>query len=161
MRAKKTICAAVVAASMLALAACSGGGDATTAAPETTVAETEAPTETEAPAETTAAPEETEAAADGLKAGTYEATAKGFAGDVKVSITIGDDGTITACEVDASGETQLEGVGWTADKVKEAVEAEILASGDGSLDAISSVSLTGTGPAALDALKDCLAQAQQ
>ena len=162
MKARKMICAAVVAVGMLALAACGGkDGDTTTApetqapaaettaAPETQAPETQAPVETEAPT--------TEAAAAGAyKAGTYEAASQGYASQVKVTITIGDDGTITDCVIDASGETP--GIGndetRTADMQKEIVDA------NGELDAISSSSAAFTSGAVLKALQDCLSQAQ-
>ena len=75
---------------------------------------------------------------------------------MKVTITIGDDGTITDCVIDASGETP--GIGndetRTADMQKEIVEA------NGELDAISSTTAAFTADAVLKALQDCLTQAQ-
>lgn len=88
-----------------ALAGCSGSSDtsATTAAQggtaESTAAESTTAQETE--------PEKQGGgeAAGAAKEGSYEATEKGFGGDVTVKVTVGKDGKVTAVDVTADSET--------------------------------------------------------
>lgn len=88
-----------------ALAGCSGSSDtsATTAAQggtaESTAAESTTAQETE--------PEKQGGgeAAGAAKEGTYEATEKGFGGDVTVKVTVDKDGKVTAVDVTADSET--------------------------------------------------------
>lgn len=47
----------------------------------------------------------TEAAADGLKAGTYTGEGAGFNGPIKVEVTVGDDGKVSAVNVVEHTET--------------------------------------------------------
>lgn len=94
-----------VAMATAALAGCSGSSDtsATTAAQggaaESTAAESttgqEAETEKQGGGE----------AAGAAKEGTYEATEKGFGGDVTVKVTVDKDGKVTAVDVTADSET--------------------------------------------------------
>lgn len=88
----------------------------------------------------------------GAKAGTYKASAKGYASDVKVTVTVDDNGIVKKIDVDASGET--ENIGQTAapqiaDKV---VETQSLA-----VDSISGA--TYTSAAVIAAITDALQQA--
>ena len=99
---KDIVLAAVAAACAISLAACGGSTQETTQAETTTAAETTA-------AETTAA---AEAKGDGLfTPGTYEATAKGFGGDIKVTVTVTED-EIT--EVAVEGDSETPGLGSVA-----------------------------------------------
>lgn len=130
---KKFVCAAVAVVFAMALAACGSNAETTTAAHETTVAETT-----------------TEAAAP-YKAGTYTAEAQGM-GKVVVTLTIDEAGVITEVEIDASGETT--GIGDQAaaklvDVIKTAQSAEF--------DGVSGASITSG--AVKTAVADCLAQA--
>ena len=106
----------------------------------------------EAPEETTAAPGP--AVSDGAYTpGTYTASAKGFNGDVNVTITIGDDGAIADVKIEGAGETPaLGGVAMEKlqGKIKEAQSAEV--------DGMTGASFTSK--AAIAAAADCLAQAQ-
>ncbi|MCI9046225.1 MAG: FMN-binding protein, partial [Hungatella sp.] len=51
-----------------------------------------------------AAPASAQAAGNSFKAGTYEGSAKGFGGDVKATVVVGDAG-IESVELSGSGET--------------------------------------------------------
>ena len=101
----------------------------------------------EAPEETTAAP----APEGGLQAGTYTATAQGM-GKVTVTITVDAAGVITACEIDASGETP--GLG---DKAAAKLAEKVLEVQSAELDGVSGASITSG--AVKTALADCLGQA--
>jgi len=136
----------LMAASMAAssLAGCSGSSTtgATTAAGETTAAP---------------AGEGEETSADGGKegtaqAGSYEATAKGFGGDVTVKVTVGEDGNVTAVEVKADSETPDLG-GKAAPKIAE----DILKNQSLAVDTVSGA--TVTSEAVLAAAEDALSQA--
>lgn len=134
----------LVAGAMTAvtLAGCSGGSekaDATTAAPA---------------AETTAAETEASAGAEGgaVKAGTYEASEKGFGGDVTVTVTVDEAGAVTAMEVKADSETPDLG-GKAAPKIAE----EIVANQSLAIDAVSGATITSD--AVLAAAENALSQA--
>ncbi len=73
---KKVVAILLVLSMAIALAACGGGGTAAT-----------------------------EAAAAGPKAGTYTGEAKGHGGDLKVDVTIGEDGKITEVKAQENSET--------------------------------------------------------
>jgi len=104
------------------------------------------------------APEETEAPSVQVPAGaytpgTYTASAKGFQGDVTVTITIGEDGSIAEVKMDGPNETPaLGGVAMEklAAKIKDAQSADV--------DGMTGASFTSK--AAIAAAADCLAQAQ-
>lgn len=103
------------------------------------------------------APEETEAPsvqvpAGAYKPGTYTSTAKGFAGDVTVTITIGEDGAIAEVKMDGPNETPALGgaaMEKLSAKIKEMQSAEV--------DGMTGASFTSK--AAITAAADCLAQA--
>ena len=118
------VMAAVMA--MSALAGCSGGSEATEAAGTT-----------EAAQETTAMAETTATAAAG---GSFEGSAAGRNGDIKVSVTVDADGTISAIEVLESEETA--GIGDTAMEqlIKDIVENQSIA-----VDSISGATITSEG----------------
>ena len=87
------------------------------------------------------------------KPGTYTASSKGFQGDVTVTITIGEDGSITEIKMEGPNETPaLGGVALTKlpEKMKAAQSAEV--------DVMTGA--TFTSKAAIAAAADCLAQAQ-
>ena len=104
------------------------------------------------------APEETEAPVVEVPAGTYvpgtyTATAKGFAGDVTVTITIGEDGAIAEVVMEGPNETPaLGGVALEklSAKIKDAQSADV--------DTMSGA--TFSSKAAIAAATDCLTQAQ-
>ena len=103
----------------------------------------------EAPEETTAAPV---VGGGNYKPGTYTASAKGFQGDVTVTITIGEDGAISEIKMDGPNETPaLGGVAMEklSVKIKEVQSAEV--------DGMTGASFTSK--AAIAAAADCLAQA--
>ena len=83
--------------------------------------------------------------------GTYEASAKGIASDVKVKMTF-DKTTITDCSIDVSGETPDIG-----GKVGDEMRKKILTSQSANVDGVSSATVT------CDAIKtaaaDCISQA--
>ena len=95
----------------------------------------------------------TPAATSGLSftPGTYEASAKGIASDVKVKMSF-DATTITECEIDVSGETPDIG-----GKVGPEMRKKILSSQSANVDGVSSATVT------CDAIKtaaaDCISQA--
>ena len=130
---KKIICFVAAVICAMSMMACGGNAAATTtAAPETTVEET-----TQAPAP--------------YKAGTFTATAQGM-GKVTVSLTFDEAGVITACEIDASGETP--GLG---DKAAAKLATKVLEVQSAELDTVSGASITSG--AVKTALADCLGQA--
>lgn len=91
-------------------------------------------------------------AAGAYKAGTYTASAKGFAGDLSVTVTVGDDGMIAAIDVDAAGETPAyadDAIGVLVPAMLEAQSAEV--------DVVSSS--TFTKDAIIEAVQSCLGQA--
>lgn len=90
-------------------------------------------------------------AASNTEEATYEASATGMASDVKVTITVAN-GEITACTIDASGET--EGLGTV---VPDSLEPAIIENQGVNVEAISGATITSN--AALEALADCMAQA--
>ena len=118
------VMAAVMA--MSALAGCSGGSEATEAAGTT-----------EAAQETTAMAETTATAAAG---GSFEGSTPGRNGDIKVSVTVDADGTISAIEVLESEETA--GIGDTAMEqlIKDIVENQSIA-----VDSVSGATITSEG----------------
>ena len=98
-------------------------------------------------------PSDIEVAASGLTftPGTYEATARGLASDVKVTMTF-DETMITACDIDVSGETPDIGGkigGKMADAILKAQSCDV--------DAISGA--TVTSDAIKKAAADCMSQA--
>ncbi len=91
------------------------------------------------------------ACAQAMTAGTYEAAAKGFHGDVKIAVTV-DENAITAIEVLEQSET--EGIGTVAiDKLPDAV----LAAQTIAVDAVGGATITSDALKA--ALTDALTQA--
>ena len=130
---KKIICFVAAVICAMSMMACGGNATATTtAAPETTV-------------------EETTVALAPYKAGTFTATAQGM-GKVTVTLTFDEAGVITACEIDASGETP--GLG---DKAAAKLVDVILNAQSAEFDGISGASITSA--AVKNAVADCLAQA--
>ncbi len=97
----------------------------------------------EAPEETTEAP-----AAEGTD---YTATAKGFAGDVTVTITVDGSGTIVGCKIDAPAETPALG-GVAAEKLSKSIVEK-----QGEVDVVASA--TYTSKAILAALEECMTAA--
>lgn len=89
--------------------------------------------------------------APALTDGTYEATSAGLQSDVAVSITV-EGGVITACTIDASGETENLGT-----LVPDTMEGEVVEKNGVDVQAVSGA--TVTSDAALAALEDCLTQA--
>lgn len=130
------------AMAVTSLAGCSGSSEkaaATTAAP---AAETTAAAESEAKAE---------GGAD-VQAGTYEATEKGFGGDVTVTVTVEADGSVTGMDVKADSETPDLG-GKAAPKIAE----DIVANQSLAVDTVSGATITSD--AVLAAAENALAQA--
>ena len=107
------------------------------------------------PAESSGAtiPSDIEVAASGLTftPGTYEATARGIASDVKVTMTF-DETMITACDIDVSGETPDIG-GKIGGKMAQA----ILEAQSCDVDAVSGATITSD--AIKKAAADCMSQA--
>lgn len=100
---------ALVGIMTVSLAGCSGGSQ---------------PAATEAPVTTTAAPETTAAAEAGLYTpGTYEGSAKGFGGQVTVSITV-DASAITAVTSEGPDETESIGGAALAELDKQVLEKQ-------------------------------------
>lgn len=64
-----------------------------------------------------------EAENDKVEGKTYTATVQGYGGDVTVHVTVGDDGTINAINVDAPEEV-IEVGGAAASKIAKAIIAE-------------------------------------
>lgn len=91
--------------------------------------------------------------AEGLKDGTYSATANGIEGEIPVSVTI-KDGKITKLDADYSKETPSIGVV----KGDQIVEQILAANGTEGVDAISGATITTD--AILKAVAKCLAQAK-
>ena len=91
-------------------------------------------------------------AASGSVAGTYEGTAAGRNGDIKVAVTLDENGTITDIEVKEQSET--EGVGTPAfDKlIPEMVEGNTVA-----VDAMATATITSEG--LIEAVKNALTAA--
>lgn len=86
-----------------------------------------------------------------VKAGTYTATEKGFGGDVTVKVTVSENGSVSAIDVDASKETPTVG-GQAAPKLaKSIVDAQSL-----KVDTISGASVTSA--AVLTAVEKALSQ---
>lgn len=83
--------------------------------------------------------------------GTYEATAQGYGGTVKVTMTF-DAGSIT--DVKAEGESETEGIG---SKAIEQLPATILEQQSCDVDGVAGATFSST--AVLTAAKDCVAQA--
>lgn len=107
------------------LAGCSGGSQ---------------PAATEAPATTTAAPETTTAAETGIYTpGTYEGSAKGFGGQVTVSITV-DAASVTAVTSEGPDETANIGGAALADLDKQALEKQ-----SADIDGVSGATVTSDG----------------
>ncbi|ETP73532.1 hypothetical protein UYO_0472 [Lachnospiraceae bacterium JC7] len=165
---KKLVMMTASAGLMLALAACGSTStpEATTAAATTVAAEetTVAAEETTAAAEeTTAAAEETTAAAEETTAAAEETTvaaeaegetltgtAKGFGGDVTVTLTMDGD-KIVAASIEGKDETPT--VGGAA---LEELEKQIVEAGSADFDGVSGATVTSTG--VKDAVKAALAK---
>ena len=122
------------------------GNAAETAGAESTTEAAESTTEAAA-AEGTA--ETAAAAAGSYTPGTYTASAKGMD---PVTITIGDDGTITGVQVDVSGETA--GIGA---EIGDEVTKQILDAQSAEIDGVAGATVTST--AVKTAVADALAQA--
>ncbi len=118
--------------------------ETTAAAEETTAAAEET---TAAAEETTAAAEETTAAAEGE---TLTGTAKGFGGDVTVTLTMDGD-KIVAASIEGKDETPT--VGGAA---LEELEKQIVEAGSADFDGVSGATVTSTG--VKDAVKAALAK---
>lgn len=87
------------------------------------------------------------------QAGTYEASAQGFGGEVKVSVTIGEDGSLTDISiVDCSTETDTIGQAAAPQIAQAMLEAQ-----SAEVDGISGATLTSQ--AVKEAVLECLAQA--
>ncbi|SFG14625.1 FMN-binding protein [Oribacterium sp. WCC10] len=164
---KKLVMMTASAGLILALAACGStstpevttAAETTVAAEETTVAAEEttvAAEETTAAAEeTTAAAEETTAAAEETTVAaedgeTLTGTAKGFGGDVTVTLTMDGD-KIVAATIEGKDETPT--VGGAA---FEELEKQIVEAGSADIDGVSGATLTSTG--VKDAVKAALAK---
>lgn len=93
-----------------------------------------------------------ESAGGQAKAGTYEATQKGFGGDVTVTVTVDDSGNVTAVEVTADSETPDLG-GKAAPKIAQ----DILDTQSLAVDTVSGATITSE--AVLAAAEDALSQA--
>lgn len=124
-------------------AAETAGAESTTEAAESTTEAAGAESATEAAAA---------AASGSYTPGTYTASAKGMDGDVPVTITIGDDGTITGVQVDVSGETA--GIGA---EIGDEVTKQILDAQSAEIDGVAGATVTST--AVKTAVADALAQA--
>ncbi|MDO4632799.1 MAG: TonB family protein, partial [Eubacteriales bacterium] len=136
-----------------ALAQAAGGAAEETAeAAEEETTEAAAEETTEAAEAETAAAEEA-AAAGAYTPGTYEASAQGFQGEVKVAVTVGDNGKITSVQIlDYSTETPEVG---QAAAVK--LSGAIVKAQSADVDVVSGASLTST--AVIEAVKAALAEA--
>lgn len=84
-------------------------------------------------------------------ASTYSAAVTGMSSDVEVTITV-EDGQITACSIDASGET--EGIGTL---VPDTMEEDVVAKQGVDVDVVSGATITSN--AAIEALADAMSQA--
>ena len=163
---KKLTLMTATAGVILALSACASTStpEATTAAQETTAEETTAEETTESAEETTAeettesaeetteeetteSAEETDAAAEGT---TLTGTAKGFGGDVTVTLTMDGD-KIVAASIEGKDETPA--VGGAA---LETLEKQIVEAGSDEIDGVSGATLTSTG--VKEAVKAALAK---
>lgn len=136
-RGKQRIMAAVLAAGLLLSAAgCSSPAAVETTAPATQDAGTAAAGEsTEAAAQ---AAQETTASPSGVS-GSFEGTAQGFGGEVKVTLTL-ENGVLTA--VNAEGENETPDVGGRA---LELMAAAMAAANSVEVDGISGASFTSAG----------------
>ena len=147
---------ATTAATTVAAEETTAAAEETTAAAEETTAAAEETTaaaeETTAAAEeTTAAAEETTAAAEEKAEGeTLTGTAKGFGGDVTVTLTMDGD-KIVAASIEGKDETPT--VGGAA---LEELEKKIVEAGSADFDAVSGATVTSTG--VQDAVKAALAK---
>ena len=94
-------------------------------------------------------------AADGLTAGTYTGEAEGYGGALKVDVTVGEDGKITAVTPAAdNGETP--GIGGAA--MEELAPKVVEANGTDGVEAVSNA--TVTSEAFLEAVNKALDQAK-
>ena len=91
------------------------------------------------------------ASADGYTPGTYEATAQGFGGDVKVSVTV-DDSAITAVEITGDAETPTVGGAAIPDLISQILEKQ-----SAEIDGVTGATLTSG--AVKEAAAKALAQA--
>ncbi len=91
--------------------------------------------------------------AGSLAAGTYTATAQGM-GDITVTITVGEDGSIADVVIDGPDETP--GIGSTA---IEQLQPAILEAQSADVDIVSSATITSN--AVIAAVQDCIDQASQ
>jgi len=139
---RNTLLTKALAAILLSSAVISGCSSTSSSTTATTAASTTAAAETTAAA----------AASGSITAGTYTASEKGFASDVTVTMTIEADGSISAVDVDASGETDTIGQ-VAAPKLADAiVENQSIG-----VDAVTGATFTST--AVLTAAENCLTQA--
>ncbi|ETP72912.1 succinate dehydrogenase/fumarate reductase flavoprotein subunit [Lachnospiraceae bacterium JC7] len=128
-----------------------GSAPAATTADPTTAAATQAATEAATQAAIEAANTAAKAAGMTFTPGTYEATAKGIASDVKVTMTF-DETSIKDVKVDTSGETPTIG-----GKIADDVAKSILDGQTADIDAIAGA--TVTTDAVKKAAADCISQA--
>lgn len=87
----------------------------------------------------------------GMTAGTYEAAAKGFGGDIKIAVTV-DAEKITNIEVLENSETENIGGAALPTLVQEVLDKQSVA-----IDTVSGATVTSNG--FIEALKDALTQA--
>jgi len=121
--------------------------ETTESAEETTAEETTESAEETTEEETTESAEETDAAAEGT---TLTGTAKGFGGDVTVTLTMDGD-KIVAASIEGKDETPA--VGGAA---LETLEKQIVEAGSDEIDGVSGATLTSTG--VKEAVKAALAK---
>ena len=143
MKMKKSVILGAALAGALMLQACSSKPAET---PTTAGATTEAAT--------TAGNADEAAGAGAYKAGTYTATAKGFGGDVTVTITV-DETKITDVKIEGADETEDYGgkaIDALPDAIKEAQSADV--------DAVATATVTSDAikTAAADALSQAAAE---
>ncbi|MEL7648940.1 MAG: FAD-dependent oxidoreductase [Sedimentibacter sp.] len=90
-------------------------------------------------------------AVSAIKAGTYSSTEKGFGGDVTANVTVTEDGTVTAIEISAEGETPSIGQAAAPKLAQTILDYQSL-----KVDSISGATVTST--AVLTAVEKALAQ---
>ncbi len=118
---------------------------------DTSTGESEADDETNVTPEDTSNQSETETVDSTYKAGTYSATAHGFASDVTVTMTF-DDSSITDVQVDVSGETDTVGA-----KIGDEIAQKLLDAQSADIDGVSGATYSST--AVKEAAANCIAQA--
>ncbi len=97
--------------------------------------------------------DQAEAKAGSFKPGTYEGTAKGFGGDIKAVVTVGESGSIESVEL--TGDDETPGLGLDALKTLAPAFKE---AGSAQVDAVSGS--TVTSEAAMKAVEAALSQAK-